>query len=310
MLPPQPPIRLAAVRYLNTAPLITGLEDLQGLSLELMVPSRIAEAVASRRADIGLVSIIDLARAHPAQGPHPVRLAGLRAGMIGSNGRTMTVRIFSRVDPRRITHLHADTDSHTSVALASLILAHRTGSLPTLIPFDTRERIALLPHTQPGPQPHTQAQDEWPEALLLIGDKVVTQTPSAVRYPHQIDLGEAWRDLTGLPFVYALWACRAGDSDSPQIATAAALLDRQRRRNAMRIDAIATEHARRLGWPDDLARRYLGELLRYELSADAVEGAERFLDMAAQAGLAQPDTAQPGTAEPSPIAWAQTRSNT
>ena len=45
-------------------------------------------------------------------------------------------------------------------------------------------------------------------ARLLIGDKVVTDAPPTDRYPHQMDLGEAWKDLTGLPFVYAMWMCR------------------------------------------------------------------------------------------------------
>ncbi|MFI4898469.1 MAG: menaquinone biosynthetic enzyme MqnA/MqnD family protein, partial [Phycisphaerales bacterium JB059] len=240
----QSPIRVAAVSYLNTAPLIEGLDACADLEVERLVPSRIVDRLTQTgpdRADLGLVSVIDAARAEED-------LALLSCGMIGCEGPTLTVRLYASIDPARITRLHADTDSHTSVALAQVILHERYGVRPEVVPFNAREC----------------ASDgaDWPEAALLIGDKVVASSPPAVRATTQIDLGSAWHELTGLPVVYALWMCRREAMDDPRVHAGAALLDRQRRRNLARLDAIVSRRARAKGWPDDLARRYVGELLR------------------------------------------------
>ncbi|NJL30982.1 MAG: hypothetical protein HC898_04785, partial [Phycisphaerales bacterium] len=71
-----------------------------------------------------------------------------------------------------------------------------------------------------------------PQAMLLIGDKVVTHRPDPQRYPFDVDLGQAWHQLTGLPFVFATWLARADAvlGDLPR------LLDAQRRLNENRID--------------------------------------------------------------------------
>lgn len=260
-----PTARIAAVSYLNTLPLIQGLDALDGLELLRAVPANIIGLVQDGRADLGLASLIDYARSDTP-------LALLWPGMIGCHGRTLTVRLFSAVPPERITTLHADTDSHTSVTLARVILAEQYGVRPEVRDFDPREQTP-------------QSEGDWPETLLLIGDKVVAGSPPAVRYPHQVDLGEAWHALTGLPFVYACWMCRADRTHDDDVRGACRLLDRQRRRNTMRLDRIVTDAAPAHDWPADLAREYLGTLMRYELGPREREGAELFLTKAADLGL-------------------------
>src|SRR5690349_21750253 len=130
------PLRVACVRYLNTVPLIEGLEKLPEVALLPTVPSRIAGMVAGGEADIGLVSLVDAARAETP-------LALVPAGMIGCDGPTLTVRVFSAVPFERVTALHADTDSHTSVALARVLLARVYGASPEVVDFDARERMPL-----------------------------------------------------------------------------------------------------------------------------------------------------------------------
>lgn len=272
------PIRIAFVRYLNTRPLVEGLEKASGIELLPAAPSHIAGMVRAGEADIGLASIVDA-----VAGGEP--LAVLPVGMIGCDGPTMTVRLYSSVPLDRITHLHADTESHTSVALCQAVLHHRLGRSPEIIDFNARERMAAG-----GPE-------EWPEAMLLIGDKVVTDSPPAVRYPHQLDLGEAWHEWTGLPFVYASWMCRAGDAGSPEIAAAAALLDRQLRHNLGRLEWLIRTRAPEHHWPGDLAHRYVGELLRYRLGDREREAVGRFFAEAAALGLV-PNT---------PVRWADWR---
>ncbi|MCC6428698.1 MAG: menaquinone biosynthesis protein [Phycisphaerales bacterium] len=265
------PVRLLAVRYLNTVPLIEGLDKTEGVELSTAVPSKIASLVAGGQADIGLASTFDAA----ALG---VPMVLLPSGMIGCDGPTLTVRLFSESPIERITQVHVDTDSRTSVALCRVLLRKLHGITPDIIEFDARERVAS-----------GGAEAQWPPAMLLIGDKVVTDSPPAVRYPHQLDLGEAWKALTGLPFVYAVWMCRRDRWQDPEIGPrlriAAALLDRQLRHNLTRLDWIISQCAPEHRWPTDLARRYIGELLRFRIGEREREGLSTFLSAAAECGL-------------------------
>lgn len=266
-------VRLACVRFLNTSPLVEGLEKLAGVELIPAVPSRIADLVTSGQADVGLASIVDAVRCP---------LSILPAGMIGCDGATLTVRLFSSVEFARVEELHADTDSHTSIALARLILARRFGVRPRVVDYHARERVT------PGEPAPGRSLDDWPACVLLIGDKVVTDRPPDARYPHQLDLGEAWKQMTGRPFAYAAWMCRRGEEDTDKVVWVSALLDRQRRHNAARLEWIASRRAPIARWPADVARRYLVELLRYDLTARARESAEEFLRLAHAEGLVPP----------------------
>jgi chorismate dehydratase len=279
-------LRIACVGYLNTVPLIEGLEKLEGLTLIPAVPSRIAEMVGRGDADIGLVSLVDAARTSGSGGGAQVPLALLPAGMIGCDGPTLTVRLFSSVPLEAITTLHADTDSHTSVILCQILLRKLYGIAPRLIGFDARERIAVGQGAALAPpSPSNDLDDAWPQTVLLIGDKVVTDAPPANIYPHQLDLGEAWHRLTGLPFMYACWACRADRTDDPRIQTAAALLERQLRHNRGRLEWIIARRAPEHRWPPRLASEYLGRLLRYTVGPREREAANHFITEAAALGL-------------------------
>lgn len=266
------PTRIGVVRFLNTAPLNYGLKKLAGLELIPAAPSSIAGMILQGQIDIGLASIIDAAR-------HADELMLLPVGMIGCDGPTLTVRIFSRVPLDRIRAVHADTDSHTSVALCQVVLHKLTGTRPEIIDFDATAYHAA------------RARGEGASALpgdtvLLIGDKVVTDAPAGGEYPHELDLGEAWKSITGLPFVYAMWMCRRADAGTEKIARAAALLDRQLRHNLTRMGSIVGARAAAHGWPEALAARYLGELLRYRVGETERQAAETFIRAAGELGLA------------------------
>ena len=236
------PIRIGCVSYLNTRPLIEGLEKLDRVELVPRPPADLAGLLESGDVDVALVSLIDAARARTP-------LALLPEGAIASRGATLTVRLFSSVPIESITRLHADTDSHTSVALVRIILAERFHAHPKIVPFDAREHRLLR---EQSPAMKTEASI-WPESLLLIGDKVVTDAPTANLYPHTLDLGSKWRETTGLPFVYATWMCASERADEPNVRLARELLDRQRRHNATRLGWIAACRAREHGWQRELA---------------------------------------------------------
>lgn len=263
--------RVGCVSYMNTLPLIEGLGKLDALRLTLTAPSRLFGLLESGDVDIALISAIDYQRSE-----RPLTL--LPVGMIGCDGPTMTVRVFSRVPFERITTLHADADSHTSIALVRVLMAEAGLGAPELVDFDVDAFRATLPE-QAASEEHT-VDGVWPEAMLLIGDKVVTDSPPAVWYPYQADLGASWKERTGLPFMYAAWACLEGREDDAVVRTACEMLDRQRRHNATRTDWIVNQRAASRGWPVDAARHYLRTLLRYEPTPPYRAGLDRFYDLA------------------------------
>lgn len=267
------PLRLGTVSYLNTLPLIDGLERIEGLEMRHSVPALLIDQLLRDEVDVALCSTVDYLRS-------PVPLGIVPVGMLGCRGPTLTVRLYSAVPVERITAVHADTDSHTSVELMRVILAERFGVRPEIVPFNARETVA------------GHRLVEFPESMLLIGDKVVSASPLAVRYPHQLDLGAAWHEHTcaqggppgGLPFVFAAWMARI-DADPERVATLAAILDHQRRHNRERIDAMIHRHAGQRGWPLDLAAHYLHDCLRFEFDAEARRGMELFFRKLAALGL-------------------------
>ena len=108
-------LRIGSVSYLNAKPLIYGLEEEKDLRVELAVPAKLLEGLRSGAYDVALLPVIDFQR-----------MEGLRvltSGGIGCDGPTLTVRIFSKAPIEQIKVLACDTDSHTSVALARVILA-------------------------------------------------------------------------------------------------------------------------------------------------------------------------------------------
>lgn len=258
-------VRIGVVRYLNTAPLIEGLDRVQGLTIVPSVPSGLSGMLRTGAVDIALASIVDLAGGAGGDGRVGTPLTVLPAGMIGCDGPTLTVRVFSRVPMNEVAEVHADTDSHTSVVLCRLLFEKLHG-----------RDVAMIPYRSGSGSPAT---------VLLIGDKVVTDRAVTEGYPHQLDLGQAWRELTGLPFVYAAWACRSDEARDRRIRDAAVLLDRQRRHNRTRIDWIVSARATAAGWPEDLAAKYLGELLRYGLGLRERQAADLFIAEASARGL-------------------------
>ena len=245
-------LRIGSVSFLNAKPLIYGLEETPGLDLKLDVPSRLLDGLIEARFDVALLPVIDYQR-----------MDGLRliaSGGIGSDGQTLTVRIFSPVPVEKIQLLACDTDSHTSVALARIILGERYGIRPEFVPLDE----AQLP---PG------------TARLLIGDKVVCDEPQGLN--HQLDLGEAWKCQTGLPFVFAAWMARA---DVP-LGDLPRQLEEAKRRGKQNIDAIVERFAVPRGWPAGVAMQYLTRHLQFDIGPAHLEAIRRFHRLAFSYGL-------------------------
>lgn len=260
------PIRLGVVSFVNTLPLIDGLETLADIELRFSVPSLLLDQLLDDEVDIALCSSIDYQKS-------PADLVALTAGVLGCDGATLTVRLYSSVEICQIEHVYCDTDSHTSIVLMQILLKEIYGITPELIDYNAREHVA------------ENKPIESPESMLLIGDKVVTDSPTAIEYPHQLDLGAAWFEHTGLPFVFAMWMAKQ-TTDVNILNVVSAVLDRQRRYNQLDgLERIVHHSAKPRNWPDDLARDYLKNKLAFELTDQRRAGLELFFDKAFEHGL-------------------------
>lgn len=241
--------RLGVVSYLNAKPLIEGLDADNDIELTFAVPAQLPSLLDAGVVDAALVPVIDLI--HRGRAWRIVSNA-----CIGCDGETLTVRVFSRVPPESIHKLHADGDSHTSVALARIIWKELYGHRLEVVPFLGTETVGKS------------------DGILLIGDKVVGNT--LAEYDVETDLGSAWKSLTALPFVFAVWASQR-ESD---VTLLALKLSRARDAGVESAPSIAEVHGPGLGWPVALAKRYLTTRLRFMLGPRERLGMDRFLELA------------------------------
>ena len=256
-------ISVGCVSYLNAKPLIYGLEQYQDAKLNLEVPSQLLDGIRRRDYDVALLPVIDYQRADG--------LCLLPVGGIGCDGPTLTVRIFSRCPIDQIKILKCDTDSHTSVALARVILGELYGITPDFVDCKYADRA-----TDPVAALSEKSADSEYIAQLLIGDKVVCNEPTGFEY--QMDLGQGWKELTGLPFVFAIWTARLGVDlrGLPQV------LSQCREQGLLHLDDIVRQHAPSRGWPLPLAMQYLGTFLKFEIGETQIGAIARFHELAAK----------------------------
>lgn len=241
--------RLGVVSYLNAKPLIAGLETDPTIELIHEVPARLPALLEEDVVDAALVPVIDLVQ--------PGRCWRIISdACIGCDGETLTVRVFSRVRPEGIRRLHVDGDSHTSIALAKIIWREVYGCSLDIVPFNGN------------------GTGESCEAVLLIGDKVVNH--QLIDHDIETDLGSAWKALTSLPFVFAVWAA----SDRAELTGLGDRLSRARDAGLASAPMIAADYGPGMGWPVALATRYLTTRLKYNLGPRERLGMARFLELA------------------------------
>src|SRR3954467_2550652 len=211
-------IRVGAVNYLNTKPLIEGLASFAPhAELHLDLPSRLADRLAAGDLDVGLIPVIEYFRA----GNYTV-VPGVS---IASRGPVLSVTLFSRVPWPDIRSVALDEGSRTSAALARILLEKRYGVHPQTV---------QLPMG-------VAADDMTTDAVLLIGDRAMKACLPG--FAHAFDLGQEWFDWAGLPFVYAVWAVREG----AELGNVAWALGEAKRRGMTRAGKIAFEEAPKLG---------------------------------------------------------------
>lgn len=280
---PHKTYRVAAVAFLNTAPLVEGLEDLpRQVAVTYDLPSHLAELLYADLADAALLPVVEIFRGQSG---------GMVPGIgIAARGPVASVKVFSRVPLAEIRQVFVDRASRTSVALLRILLAELHGIRPDF--FAGEPRPADLMRGQ--------------EAILVIGDRCFAydrQVAGNDEFAFQAhDLAEMWVEMTGLPFVFATWAlsksfaARATPAERRELIQ---LLTHARDRGLARLEMIAEREAAagRLGPGGESSaaalRMYFRKCLQYVLSDKEMAGLQRFHELCLQhavipTGLASP----------------------
>lgn len=253
-------LRVGAVSYLNTKPLVWGLERAAApIELSFDYPSRLADRLAAGQLDVALIPSVE-----SFQDP------GYRIvsnACIGCRGPVLSVKLLSRVPVERIRTLALDEGSRTSAALVRVLLAERHGVTPDLTPWPLEADAAEAPT----------------DAVLLIGDRAMHSPggPWALVW----DLGDQWCRWTELPFVFAMWTARAGVADD-DLAELDAILSRARDEGVARLDTIAAAESSRLGLTEPECYNYLRHNLHFTLGPREQAGLALFQRLVAGHGLA------------------------
>ena len=248
-------IRLGAVAYLNARPLVHGLEKRPDLfSIRFDSPSRCAVLLHENAIDIGMIPVIEYCR-----GPEYRVVPGMA---IVSAGTVASVALFTTKPVGQVRTIAADTSSRTSNALLRILCAERFSIRPEFRPMS------------PDPDVMLAACD----AALVIGDPALYLNPRE-KGVDKIDLGEAWTDMTGLPFVWAFWAGRPGVLSEEAVAALASARDA----GVAASDEIAREYC----GPERsaLGQAYLRENIQYVLGEREIAAVGEYYELAARHGL-------------------------
>ncbi len=255
-------LRISAVSYLNTVPLVWGM--LHGgqkgmFEIEFSLPSECADRLESGASDIGIVPAAELPR---------LGLAMIPGTGIACRGAVRSILLVSKVPRPKIRVLAADTSSRTSVQLARILLEKNHGARPR-----------FLPHP-----PDLEAMLEAADAALIIGDPAL-RVPLEQPGREVFDLGEEWTVATGLPMVFAVWAGRP-DCVTPELA---APFRESCRYGLAHLDDIVERESAARGLPPEMVREYFERNVTLEFTEREYQGLELFLRYVGGSAMVKPD---------------------
>ena len=240
------PFRVGSVPYLNAVPLTRGLEE----QVIFVTPSKLAEMLRRDELDAALVSVTEVL--------FNDRYDILDGIAVAALGEVKSVFLAHRGPIEEVKEVFCDTASLTSVNLLRVLLAER-GLRPDLKPLAGYDATFM------------------PDYALLIGNPALDflRAPR----PHEIwDLGAAWYELTGLPFVYAVWALRRGVENTR--------LRRQlREAKSFGLDTLDSIIGTRTEYDYDFRKDYLGWHIHYHLGSDEKRGLAKFIELLREHGL-------------------------
>lgn len=269
----QAPIRLGRIGYLNVLPLHYPLEqgiitsDCGSGDFEIVAgpPAELNVLMDQGRLDISGCSSIEYAR-------HPEKYRIVPDLAIGSRGPVQSVLLLCRTKPEDLdgAEILVSAQTHTSAALVDLLLTKHVGVRPT---YTIGDATALL------------AAGNRPEAILCIGDEALNlrRHPD---YPHRLDLGEAWRQWTGLPFIFGLWIAREETlaSRGDEVTEGARIMLRAKRWGQANINEISRVASGGSILNETEMRSYFAGLV-YDLREEELKGLRRFYQELQGAGV-------------------------
>ena len=239
--------RIGSVPYLNARPLIYGIED----KVTLCTPARLADLMHHNQFDVGLVPVAEVL----SHDQYDI-LDGIA---IASRGAVASVFLAHREPIENLQRIAVDPASRTSVWLLRVLL-----------------KVGYQTEPEFYPRPSGAKLSEH-EAMMLIGDEAIWYA-TRNRAPAVWDLGEAWMELTGLPFVFAAWAIQR-DAEKKELA---ALLRRAKADGLAHIEEIVQDATE--ATPEFL-REYYTRNVWYELGAAEKQGLARFQQYLRELGL-------------------------
>ncbi len=257
-------LRISAISYLNTAPLMWDFEHGQAgrdFDISYTLPSACARALAAGTADIGIIPAAAYCEIPGLQLLPEVAIASRRA--------VRSILLVSKVAIEKVQTVALDTSSMTSVALTRILFEKWMGGGRTF--------TAMAPDIDQMLAGH--------DAGLLIGDPALQVDRS--RY-HTLDLAEEWIRHTGKPFVFAFWAVRTAALAQADLALdlpAVFQNSRDHGLEASSLNQIAREWAPRLDLTEGDVRSYLTENIHYQLDAGCLEGLQLFYRYAEEIGV-------------------------
>lgn len=239
-------IKIGGVSYLNALPMLRGIEQspvIKDIELSMNYPSILAQQLRYGLIDIALLPVAAI----PAiEGAHIVADYGIAA-----YGEVASVAIFSQVPMEDIESVYLDYQSRTSVMLARLLLRDYW-----------KKEVVLKPATE-----HFIEYIKDKNAGVIIGDRALKQRNN---FNYVYDLAAAWKDYTGLPFVFAAWVANrelpADFVDAFNEANAAGMKS---------IDQIVSETL----FPYYDLKKYYTENIHYYLDEEKKKGLNKFLEL-------------------------------
>ena len=238
-------IKVGAVSYLNTKPLIYGFE--QGMmadEIDLVIdyPANVAKLLVENKIDIGLIPVaaIPILREHYIISDY----------CIGCDGEVASVCLFSKVPINEIETILLDYQSKTSVALLQLLLNEHWKIEPTLIE-SSEDYEKNIKGTTAG---------------LVIGDRAFKQRLIS---PYIYDLGLAWKEMTGLPFVFAAWV-----SNTKMDADFVEQFNRANKYGLERLEEVVEKNTS----PHFDLRSYYTKNIEFELSLLKLKSVKLFIE--------------------------------
>jgi chorismate dehydratase len=237
-------IKVGIVNYLNTRPLLYGIRNSavsEQIELTEDHPANIARLLVDGSIDMGLVPVAVI--------PHLNEYYINTDYCIGADGAVASVALFSQVEVQQVQKVLLDYQSRTSVALARVLMREYWKIQPQLADTKSDYRPMIKGTT----------------AGVVIGDRALEQRRVS---EYIYDLGAAWKDLTGLPFVFAAWI-----SNKPLPADFIAAFNEANKLGVDNIEKVVAETP----YPVFDLHQYYTKYIRYELDADKKLGLERFL---------------------------------